>query len=487
MVAVISGSDLGLLNSSLSTLGGRGATGEASLGQGNERIYLNASTGNLVIQHQDEFISSQGLDLAVLRTYNSQGQLDVGDYNNDNWRLSTSRLESLVGTVNTAGSQITRVAADGSASDFVYDEARGLYVSVEGDGAHDTLGYDATTQLWTWDDSERGISETYNEWAIDGVIRLQSRIDRDGDTVAYGYTADGRLNLLDSGSDQVLIFYRSGDDTLIDHIHTVADGQAETRTYYDYDVLNRLTSVTIDLTPGDLSTADANTYVTTYTYDADTTRVAGITQSDGSYIAFTYVQDNGVWKVQTITDGENKQTQFSYETGVAQVELGVNADVLQTEQAEAMADSRALDTDSLSLERTHTEQIYDANGNIIAEIERVAGENRTTHYVYDSNNRLIYTIDPDGYVTESIYDSLGQLVSERTYDTPVVMQDNAAINEYGLVYDFTLWELNRQEGVQSITLDMDGFKDGTPSYFNVHLIPDDGSASTAHKIGRAHV
>ncbi|WP_299585307.1 DUF6531 domain-containing protein, partial [uncultured Microbulbifer sp.] len=100
MVAVISGEALGLFNST------KTGVGSANLGQGRESIYVNASTGNLVLRQQDEFVAASGLDLSLLRTYNSQGQLD-GD-NNDGFRFNFSnQLTNLVGTPNQPGSQIT--------------------------------------------------------------------------------------------------------------------------------------------------------------------------------------------------------------------------------------------------------------------------------------------------------------------------------------------------------------------------------------------
>jgi Domain of unknown function (DUF6531) len=108
MVAVISGTGLGLFGSSVSALGGAGAFGNAAPGRGGDRLFVNTATGNLIVQSQDEVLSALGLDLALVRTYNSQGLLD--DENGDNWRLGVhQRVYGLTGTLNTAGSTITRV------------------------------------------------------------------------------------------------------------------------------------------------------------------------------------------------------------------------------------------------------------------------------------------------------------------------------------------------------------------------------------------
>jgi len=113
MAAVVAGNSLGLSNTSLYVLGSQGALGQATQGRAGEQVFVNGATGNLVIQNRDEILIGRGPDIGILRTYNSQGLLD-GD-NNDNWRIGVYRkVYNLSGTVNTAGSKVTRVAEDGS-------------------------------------------------------------------------------------------------------------------------------------------------------------------------------------------------------------------------------------------------------------------------------------------------------------------------------------------------------------------------------------
>ncbi len=59
-------------------------------------MYVNSTTGNLVIQGEDERLRALGLDALVTRIYNSQGLLD--DDNGDNWRLGVhQRVFGLTG------------------------------------------------------------------------------------------------------------------------------------------------------------------------------------------------------------------------------------------------------------------------------------------------------------------------------------------------------------------------------------------------------
>src|SRR4030095_6593196 len=124
MAAVISAASLGISNSSLVLLGAQGQLGSAAQGRAGERVYVNAATGNLVIQGQDEILVGRGPDGAFFRTYNSQGLLD--DDNHDNWRLGLYRsVYGLTGSVNTAGSTVRRVDADGAEAIYTYDAALG--------------------------------------------------------------------------------------------------------------------------------------------------------------------------------------------------------------------------------------------------------------------------------------------------------------------------------------------------------------------------
>src|SRR6266566_8719830 len=135
MTSIITGSGLGLFNTSANLLGTAGNPLFGRPGQSNA-VYVNSTTGNLVVQGQDEYLSSLGLDTALVRTYNSQGLVD-GD-NNDGWRIGVYRsLYGLTGTVNTAGSTLTKRFGDGAEILYIYDTTQNLYVATAGDGAHD--------------------------------------------------------------------------------------------------------------------------------------------------------------------------------------------------------------------------------------------------------------------------------------------------------------------------------------------------------------
>ena len=72
MVAILTGNQLGLASSSGSVSGAAGQLGNAALGQAKEAAYVNAKTGNLTIQRQDEILIGRGPDIGVARTYLQQ-------------------------------------------------------------------------------------------------------------------------------------------------------------------------------------------------------------------------------------------------------------------------------------------------------------------------------------------------------------------------------------------------------------------------------
>ncbi|HEV8689542.1 MAG TPA: hypothetical protein VGQ91_04535, partial [Ideonella sp.] len=177
MVAIVSGNSLGLDLGSAGVLGNQGLWGSAGQGNGGEQVYVNAATGNLVVQRRDEFLASTGLDNAAIRTYNSLGQF-TGE--TDNWSLGTYSQQQLQlsGTVNTAGSTLTRTARDGSQSTYTWDAARACYLCREGSGAHDTIVYSAGEYSRT-DGSTREV-EKYTATGVSGSLQLVSITDADG-------------------------------------------------------------------------------------------------------------------------------------------------------------------------------------------------------------------------------------------------------------------------------------------------------------------
>jgi YD repeat-containing protein len=350
MVAVVSGNSLGLTNSSRNILGGDGALGNAVTGRNGEQIYVNSTTGNLVIQDRDEFLTGIGIHAPLFRTYNSQGLLN--DDNADNWRLGVHlRLSAVTGTVNTAGSSIIKTFGDGAELVYTYNTTLARYVSTAGDGAHDSLTFNSSNSQWTWTDGSERNTETYD---VNG--RLTFTRDQDGNTLIYTYTGALLTQVTDNSSPvQTTYFDYTGNN--LTAIRVVSNSVTQTLTRYTYDTSNRLTEVRVDLSPSDNSIADGKVFLTTYTYDATSKRVASISQGNGVTVAatvsFTYQLLDGQYRVKTYTDAENRVTTYTYTLpsstgGGSTATAPANTGVLSTTENQTTTDTYNLNTGALT-------------------------------------------------------------------------------------------------------------------------------------------
>ena len=317
MVAVVTGAGLGLSNTSKELAGQAGELGQSAFGRANERVTVNAATGNLVIQNRDEFLVGIGEDVSVARTYNSLGAWD-GD-NNDNWRVGFyRRVTGLTGTVNAAGSTITRTDADGFSS--VYTYSAGKYVGKDGSGAFDSLSF--AGGAWSWTDGDTGVSEAYAETAAgSGIFRLTQVTDVEGHAIKVSYDGNGLITTLaswqsgaTSATETVTLTYDTATKRLtqVATSYKNAAGQAlmRTRERYDYDANGRLALVRTDLSPEDNSIADGRAYAVKYGYDASG-RVTSIVQTDGTSLTIEY---DASGRVSKYTDGLGRATTLTYDT-----------------------------------------------------------------------------------------------------------------------------------------------------------------------------
>jgi YD repeat-containing protein len=402
MTSITTGTGLGLFNTSLDLLGRAAPALDPQTGRPGQadRVYINSQTGNLIIQQQDEYLASVGIDLGLVRTYNAQGKLD--DDNADNWRLNVhQRLYGLTGTANTAGSTITKVYGDGAEALFTYDTAQGLYVSTAGDGAHDTLRYGNNT--WIYTDGSQTRQEIY-----DHTGRLVNSRDADGNTTTYVYTGNLLTQITDA-SGQVTYLDYAGNN--LSQIRTVSQGLTETKVRYSYDALNRLTTVTVDLTPADNSISDGQTYTTTYTYAGTSQRVASITHGDGSTVAFTYVQVGSDWKVASYTDGAGQTTAFAYNTATYTTTV-TNALGQTTTYTSDSTGRLSRVTDALGQSARYT---YDSQNNVTAITD---ANNHTTTFEYDTRGNRTLSRDVLGNTVTDTYDSNNLLLTETVYLVP---------------------------------------------------------------------
>ncbi|MCH2171917.1 hypothetical protein MK489_14120, partial [Myxococcota bacterium] len=134
MTVAMGGDGSGLLDTSLTILK-RGDPVRTGLPGHGEHLYVNTSNGNLVVQHEDAFLPSLGEDFRLLRTYNSRGE--GSEFSTGKWSFSTNLRLSVVYLLPHNVLELHR--GDESLFQFHFDEARGLWVSTDGDGAYETI------------------------------------------------------------------------------------------------------------------------------------------------------------------------------------------------------------------------------------------------------------------------------------------------------------------------------------------------------------
>ncbi|MCG2593198.1 LysM peptidoglycan-binding domain-containing protein [Ramlibacter sp. XY19] len=452
MVQIVSGNGPGLNLSSREVLGGLSlpgyvAGGNAAAGRSGQGVYLNASNGQLIVQATDDRLVAPGQDMAALRTYNSAGL--VVDDNGDHWSTDVLALR-LTGTINTVGSTIARVDRDGSTA--IYDlVAPNVYRSTAGAGAYDTLTYVAADNQFEWCDGSTGATQRFE---ASGNYRILSSRDPSGNTLAYAYRTGNLLASITAGNGDATIYDYAGSN--LTQILTQSGGVLTTRVRYSYDGTNRLTGVTVDLTPSDNSVADGNVYRTTYAYDDTKSRcVNRITQSDGTSLAFNYELVNGSYRVTSVQDGLGRTTWFGYGAGYTtvtdaqnlvtrydfdpsgqlksvtapsfvascQFEYNGKGDVVSATDGEGRKTIFTYDANGNQLEQRDAagntvSRLFDAGNQLVAETVYVqASAPATSRQVYgdDKKNRLLFTVSAEGRVTEYRYDGLGQQKTSLVY------------------------------------------------------------------------
>jgi YD repeat-containing protein len=461
MVAIVTGNALGLSLGSLATLGQRGASGSSTTGRNGEQAYVNAVTGNLVLQDRDELLVGRGLTAESLRTYNSRGLMT--DDNGDNWSLGVYAQQLRLGVEGTyaqPGSVFIRTDRDGAQSTYTWDAVDYRYVSTDDGGAHDTI-HRGEDDNWVWTDGSTRREEHYS-WTSG---RLVQATEPNGAFLRYDYDGALLVRVTTSGGETTHYDYERN---LLQQIRTVTDEQGSprttTRVRYGYDELRRLESVTVDLTP--LDTTDQATYRTEYAYEGDSKRIARVTQTDGTSLRFTY---DSMQRIKTVTDALDNTTTFNYLAGsrtevtgpmglktwydhdpsgrllmitslsgtktleVTRFSYNTAGDLTKTVDGAGREvtfgyDERGNQTSQLDTKGNAITRTFDARNQLQTETlytgldpdgigpAQPTGA-MTTRYVYDAagKNRLRFELTPEGRVTEYIYDPLGQRTGMLVY------------------------------------------------------------------------
>jgi YD repeat-containing protein len=317
--------------------------------------------------------------------------------------------------------------------------------------------------------------------------------DRSGVTMAFAYADNSDHLDTVTTSDGGKIKYWWDGNNITKMVTSYTDlvtntAKTLTRVWYEY-TSGRLTKVRTDLTPDDNTLpTDAQSYWTSYGYDSSG-RIITIDQKDGSSMTVGYDGSGRVTSLtQTVATGVTRLTQIAYTSSTVttitdplnqvttlecysdgtlkkitappaatgatpqtvEFHYDGNGNVLtvtdamnQTTIYGGYANGNwTTKTDPLGNVVTRT---YDAANNLTSETSTGYDRNsnagtHTTRNVYDSSNRLIWTISAEGYVIKYGYDSYGQLAKTTKY--PWYYYDVSALSATTMVSDsaLTSWE-----------------------------------------------
>ncbi|MDQ3287380.1 MAG: putative Ig domain-containing protein, partial [Pseudomonadota bacterium] len=419
MVAVFTGSGLGLFQSSLSQLG-LGAGGRAALGQSGEFQYVNVTTGNLVLQGQDEQLLGQGLGTDLTRTYNSLGQVG-GQIGRDGWLTGFERRVDLTQRkLGAGGSEMTLWTGDGDTVVFRYAgrvDGQHQYVSTDGDGAHDVLRWNDRDRSWTLTEGSTRREKVFADHASKAGLYGRLEIIRDGRTGAefdVRYDAAGRVAEVRSANGDALVFEYDSKDRMT-QVSTRENGRLLGQVSYEYDETGRLSLVTTDLTPEDSS--DSAVFWTRYTYVDDTRmRISRVEQSDGVVAAYTY-HDDGRIHTATLgdtntddTDGAGQTQTFVY--GIGTTDVTDSAGRTWTYEFDAQGQLTRVLSPAVNGQRLVSGYSYDIDGNLSSTSD---ADGRVTSMTYDGNGNLLRQVDGAGNAIDRVFSATNQLLSQATY------------------------------------------------------------------------
>jgi len=302
---------------------------------------------------------------------------------------------------------ISQTAADGTVTRYTYDAVGNRTSMTDARGNTTSYAYDADNRLVTQTDATGAVTR----YTYDAVGNRLSVTDANGHVTASTYDA---WNKLISSTDANGVVTTYAYDLLGNQVQvTRAAGTsaASTKTYA-YDLDNRLVSQTdalgdtqtrqYDAAGNLVATTDALGHTTTYTYDA-----------------------NG--QVTSVTDPVGNVTQYRYDAA------GNRAQVIDARGFVSTSYYNADNELVLSVDNAGyaTGYVYDANGNVLSSTLYAtaltlplnpavqptpvtsASSDQTTLFAYDPLNRLVSRTDGDGFVTQYVYDAVGNRIATR--------------------------------------------------------------------------
>ena len=459
MTAIIANLGLGLFDATRNSVSNSPFQGGA-IGQSGTGVNFNVANGNLVVWDKDYGLVGQGTDARFARSYNSQGH--SGDA--DGWRFSFER-ELIVGSsitritgdehrsIFTSISNNTYQSADGSgAHDKIVFNGSDTYTYTEGSTGQ-TETYQLVAGRWllqsSVDASGQGISLRY-----DAQNRVSRVFQTNGENTWLKYDASNRLTSLETYLDVngdgtatkqgTAVHYEYDSYNRLSKVKTdlspednsIADGQYYETAYTYHGTGLQIASVTQSDGTQAHFTYDSSNRILTYKLGSGT---------DGQQQSFTFDYSQVASRQVSVTDSRNQSWTYQYDTDGRLTHVNSPASSGQRQTAEFAYDSAGNLTKSIDGENRTVDYRYDSNGNLLEQIDsegnrlvrtytatnKLKSETRylttfnaanigtyaapdlslnstnadelTTHYIYDTEDRLSFIVSANGAVVEYRY------------------------------------------------------------------------------------
>lgn len=366
----VTGQGLGVSYSSLTQVGD--IVPSHMVGQAHVEVFINVSNGNLTVFDHQLHVIEQGQDLALGFVYNSQAESNP-------WRLNADkRFKQLP----SAGQTALLVEGDGHETTYTRGLNNWYFAPGQSEGTP-YFYYDEAKQQWIWFHPHTNVTEYYDAQGL-----LRKRQDPQGRETTFEYDANQQLCAIVGPipNHHRYEIRRQGTDVAI--VMVAPNGEKVLQTH-QFDAQGRL-----------VATQLPNEYRMTYEYQADTTKLSGIRQTDQTEYAFNY-QDN---KVTTCKVGDQgNRTDISYQEGVTTLQDGTLAKTQIAFDAQArlcqVTRERGYEAPEEGTDVTHYE--YHAKGQLAKIVHPNQGEQTFTYnHVFDL---LTQQCKPNGQITDYHY------------------------------------------------------------------------------------
>lgn len=335
----------------------------------------------------------------LLESYNAEGNLiSKNEYNqyNEVIKKTNALNQFTLFEYTNKGLQSNVIDALGNATAFTYNNNNTMSISKNADGINAYNYYDSKGRLYR---TKIDTFETRYKFNKNDQITLETMPG--GNTLSYTYNPESQLSKrINARGDNTSYEYDANGNMVLE---TTKEGT----TAYTYDALNRLIKSESNGNIIEREYDELNRVVKKiqngkeigYEYD-DLGHLVKIIYPDGKEVGYTY---DVMGNMLSVTDWKDNVTAYEYNKNNQLVKTTQSNGVIETREYNIAGQLVALKSLKDEIVITHFTYEYDANGNIIKEVDVKNGKDHL--YTYDKLGRLTnanensYTYSATGNIT----------------------------------------------------------------------------------------